>query len=188
MTRAAPTAVSPPARDKAAILKARARELARVPPRQPEPAAAIDVIVFTLSDERYAIEAAYVREVDPLSNLTPLPCTPPFIAGIVNVRGQILAVIDLKRFFGLPNKGLTDAHRAIILHSGETAFGVLADTVSGVWSLALDALLPALPTLTGIREHYLKGITNDRLVVLDAVKILADPVLIVNDQAPAREP
>ncbi|HWB58754.1 MAG TPA: chemotaxis protein CheW, partial [Chthoniobacteraceae bacterium] len=99
----------------------------------------------------------------------------PFIAGIINVRGQIVSVVDLKKFFDLPDKGLTDLNKVIILHDGRTEFGVLADSLHAVRHMPASALQPSLPTLTGVRTRYLKGITSERLVVLDAAKLLADP-------------
>src|SRR5882757_6299566 len=90
------------------ILRARARVLARPPERQAEAGAMLDLLEFRLAQECYAVENRYVQEVCPLKELTPLPCTPPFLLGIVNVRGRILPVLDLKKFFDLPEKGLTD--------------------------------------------------------------------------------
>ena len=168
--------------DTAAILRARARALARPPVPPPAAGATLEVIEFTLAQERYALEAAYVREVHPLEDLTPLPCTPAFVLGLVNVRGRIFPVIDLKKFFDLPESGIGDLHRILLVAAEGLEFGLLADTIVGVRGLALDALQPSLPTLTGIRAEYLKGVTADRLVVLDAARILADRRIIVHDE------
>ena len=142
----------------------------------------IEVVEFLLAHERYAVESAYVREVHPLENLTPLPCTPPFVLGIVNLRGEILSVIDIKKFFGLPEKGLTDLNKIIVLQSANMLFGVVADAIIGVRSVPLAELQPSLPTLTGVREKYLKGVTPDRTILLDAEKLLADEAIIVQEQ------
>lgn len=164
------------------VLRARAKALAREPESRQATAAALDVIEFGLAHERYAIEAAYVREVHPLEDLTPLPGTPPFLAGIVNVRGRILAVIDLKRFFDLPSPGITDAHKIILVYTAEMELGILADTVLGMRSIPQDTIQPSLPTLTGLREEYLKGVTAEQLVILDAARILADGKIVVHDE------
>ncbi|UUZ77175.1 chemotaxis protein CheW [Polaromonas sp. P1(28)-13] len=123
-----------------------------------------------------------MREVYPLKNLTPLPCTPPFFLGIVNVRGRITPVIDIKKFFDLPDKGLTDLHRIILVRGGDIELGLLADLIVGVRTIAVDSLQASLPTLTGIRADYLKGVTTDRLVVLDIDRILADPKIVVHEE------
>ena len=123
-----------------------------------------------------------MQEVCPFKELTPLPCTPPFVLGIVNVRGRILPVLDLKKFFDLPEQGLTDLHRLILVRGNDLELGLLADVIVGVRSIPVDSLQPSLPTLTGIRSDYLKGVTAERLVVLDLARILADPKIIVHEE------
>lgn len=163
------------------ILSQRAGQLAR------ETGAAqtgetIEVVEFTLAYERYAIETAFVREVVPLKDLTPVPCTPDFVLGIVNVRGQIVSAIDIKKFFDLPEKGLTDLNKLLILRSEAMEFGVLADTIAGVSAVPLSYLQPAPPTFTGLREEYLRGVTPEGLAVLDAEKLLSDRNIIVDEE------
>jgi purine-binding chemotaxis protein CheW len=164
------------------ILRARAKALA-IPRRQSMTAGAmLELLEFRLASERYALETRHVQDVHPLRDLTPLPCTPAFVLGIVNVRGRILPVLDLKKFFDLPERGLTDLHRIILVRGNDLEFGLLADVIVGVRSVAADSLQPSLPTLTGIRAEYLKGIGEDRLVVLDVQRILADPKIIVHQE------
>ena len=163
------------------ILRTRARALAG----EPEAKAVgekIEIIEFLLAYEKYAVETSYVREVYPLRDLTPVPCTPAHVLGIINVRGQILSVIDLKKFFDLPEKGLGELNKVIILKSGNMQFGVLADAILGVRSLPVSGLQAALPTLTGVREEYLLGVTTDRLAVLDAGRILSDKKIVVDEE------
>lgn len=165
------------------ILKARAQALAREPGKAQD-AAALEIVEFMLAHERYGVETSFVREIHPLTNLTPLPCTPAFVLGVVNLRGEIVSVIDLKKFFDLPAKGLTDLNKVIVLQSATMRFGVLADAVFGVRHLPVAEIQPSLPTLTGIREQYLKGVTSERTIVLDAEKLLADEKIVVQEQVP----
>jgi purine-binding chemotaxis protein CheW len=123
--------------------------------------------------------------VCPLREITPVPCTPPFVAGIINVRGQIVPVIDLKRFFDLPQGGITDLNKVLIMRNDDLEVGFLADAISGGRRLDMESLQASLPTLTGIRADYLRGVTGDRLVVLDAERILSDKKIIVDDQPEA---
>lgn len=164
------------------ILKARARALAREPLSEEAAGECLEVLEFLLAYERYGIEMSWVRETLPLKELTPVPCTPPFVAGLINVRGRIVSVIDIKRFFDLPQRGLTDLNRVIVLQEGGMEFGILADAVSGVRTVPLAELHPSLPTLTGIREEYLKGVTGERLVVLDGGKLLNDRKIVVHEE------
>jgi purine-binding chemotaxis protein CheW len=165
--------------EKKAILKARAKALAREPEPDPIEQDRIEVIEFVVAYEKYAIESSFVREVYPLKELTPIPGTPPFVLGIINVRGQFVSVIDLKKFFDLPEKGLTDLNKAILISDGEMEFSVLADTVLGLRHIKHRDLQPALPTLTGLRTEFLKGVTS-HVAVLDAARLLSDKRMLVN--------
>jgi len=169
------------AKSKKEILKERAQALAREPKRE-EVEERIEVVEFLLAYERYAIESRYVREVYPVKEIAPVPCTPPFVLGIINVRGQILSVIDIKKFFDLPERGLTDLNKVIILRDEEMEFGILADAILGVHSIPTYEIQPSLPTLTGIREDYLKGVTGERAVILDAKKLLSDKKIVVHEE------
>jgi purine-binding chemotaxis protein CheW len=164
------------------ILKVRASALARAPTGEDTTAAHIEVVEFLLAYERYGLELPYVREVYPLKALTPLPCTPPFVVGIINVRGRLLSVLDIKKFFDLPAKGLTDLNKVIIVHDPSMEFGILADALLGVRSIPIEEIQPSLPTLTGTREEYLKGVTKERLVILDAGRLLSDKKIIVHEE------
>lgn len=163
------------------VLKARARAVGRIAQRANAEPGGLEVVELALAGERYALEARYVREVLPLENLTLLPCTPGFVLGIVNVRGEIVSVIDLRRFFELPEKGLSDLNRLIVLEAPGMMFGVLADAIVGMRRIARRELVPSLPTLSGVREAYLKGVSADRTVVLDAAKLLADERIVVRE-------
>ncbi len=173
---------TPGADETARILHERALALAAEPGKTQTLTDSIEVVEFLLAHERYAVETSHVREVHPLENLTPLPCTPAFVLGIVNLRGEIVSVIDLRKFFDLPQTGLPDLNKVIVIESGNMVFGILADVILGVRRIALAQIQPALPTLTGIREKYLQGITAERTVVLDAGKLLADEDIVVQEQ------
>jgi len=174
--------LTPSTEEKQKILRTRARSLAaRGKAEAAAPHLVLQVVEFVLGAEHYGIESSHIREIHPLSEFTPLPCTPAFVLGLVNVRGQILSIIDIKKLFDLPDQGLTDLNKVIIVHANHMELGILADVILGVRSIALNELQPALPTLTGIRAEYLKGITRDPLVVLDVEKILSDEKILVSD-------
>ena len=78
--------------------------------------------------------------------------------------------------------GVTDLNKVIVLQSDTMVFGILADTILGVCRVPVSEIQPSLPTLTGIREKYLKGVTRERTVLLDAEKLLADEKIIVQEQ------
>ena len=173
---------TPPPEETQRILKARAQALAREPMPEEAADARIEVVEFLLAYERYAVESRYVREVYPLENLTPLPCTSAFVLGIINLRGEILSVIDIRKFFELPEHGLTDLNKVIVLRSENMLFGILADAITGVRRIPSADIQSSLPTLTDIRVAYLRGVTPDRTVILDAEKLLSDANIIVQEQ------
>ena len=94
------------------VLEARARAAAQ-PPANADEAERLEILAFTIAGETYGVETCHVGEVCHLKDLTLLPCATPFIAGVMNRRGQILAIIDLRKFFGLPARGLTELNRVI---------------------------------------------------------------------------
>jgi purine-binding chemotaxis protein CheW len=124
-----------------------------------------------------------VREAYPLKDFTPLPGTPPFVLGIINLRGQILSVVDLKKFFDLPEEGLGQLNKLIILHNEQMEFAILADDILGARPMALGEILAAPPTVSGIGAEYLRGVTAGHVIILDAEKILSDGKIIVNQAA-----
>lgn len=173
---------APDAHEVKRILKARAQALAQETGKA-EAADSVELVEFVLAHETYGFESHHVREVHVLESLTPLPCAPSFVLGIVNLRGEILSVIDIRIFFDLPRTGLTDLNKVIVLESENMLFGILADALLGVRRVPVAEIQPSLPTLTGIRDKYLKGVTSGRTVILDAQKLLTDEAIVVRDQA-----
>jgi len=163
------------------ILRKRALAAA-IPPARPDDAVRMELLIFLLAGETYGIETRHVEEVCHLKDLTAIPCTPPFVAGVMNLRGRILAIVDLSKLFELPARGLTELNRVIVLGEGDDEMGLLADSIEGVRQVAASDLREGLPTLTGIRERYLEGVTGQGLAVLDGSRLLADDGLRVNEQ------
>lgn len=168
--------------EKKRILKARALALAK-PKKEKEAAReGIEVVEFLLAREKYGVESMFVREVYPVKDLTWLAGAPPFVLGILNVRGKIYSVVDLKKFFDL-SKGEVAALNKVILLSGEgMEVGILADQILGVRFLPAAEIQRTLPTLTGVRAAYLKGVTAAGQVILDAQKFLSDKSLVVQEE------
>lgn len=172
-------AAVPSAEETQRVLRARAEALAKV--REPEAGGVetIEVVQFSVAGESYGIESRHVREVCLLRNLTPLPCTPPFVRGIVNLRGAMLSVVDLEILFELPRRKLTDRDKVIVLAAGDMCFGILVDRVDGVRRILAASLQPPMPTLTGVCADYLRGVTPERTVVLDGERLLTDDGIVV---------
>ncbi len=163
------------------LLKKRAAVLARESEQESRVSDTIELIIFTLGAETYGIASASVREIYPLKEYTPLPGLPPFIMGLIQVRRQIFPVVDLKKFLNLPNHGLGELNKVIILQNEQMEFGILADVVRGTQTIGLNDIKEAPPTVAQIGEEYLMGVTRDRLIVLNAENLLMDKKLVVNE-------
>lgn len=172
----------PNPKEKKKILKARAKVLAQETQETGILEESLELIEFMLASERYGIEASYVREVYPLRELVPIPGTPPFILGITNLRGKIVSVTDIKKLFDLPEKGLTELDKIIVVQANGMEMGIHADVVIAMRTVALEEIQPPPPTLTGIRERYLKGITKEQVTILDMEKVFSDKNIIVHEE------
>lgn len=170
--------------DEQLILTARARAQARTPDGRDE-GEQLDILAFDLARETYGVELDHVREVCQLRELTSIPCAPPFLAGVMSLRGRVLPIVDLRWLFDLPAKGITELNRVVVVANAATELGLLADAVLGVRQVLAEALHGDLPTLTDLREAFLRGVTAEMLIVLDGARLLADPRLRVDDR-PAR--
>jgi len=162
------------------ILRLRAKLLAKETKAKADVTKFIKVVEFRLANETYGIELHHIRVIFPLKDLTYIPGAPAYITGIINMRGEIISIVDLKRLFDLPESPVDRHHQVLILSSGDMEFGIAADQVLGVKQIPENDIQASLPTLTGIRLQYLKGVTGDGLVLLDGEKILTDKNMRIN--------
>ena len=172
----------------AEIWARRAQALAEEPPAEAT-GQTIDLLVFWLGDERYGLEVTSVREIHPLEQMTPVPRTPNFVAGVFSARGRILSVIDLRAFFGLSAINLSDETKIIVVanndSTSETAHmevGILADAVDDVITVFKEDIEPPLTTHRGVQAECLQGITADMLIILDLTALLNDKRLVVYEE------
>ncbi len=140
----------------------------------------IEALCFILSGEKYAIETKYIAETLKLSSFTPLPTAPAFLLGVMNLRGEIISIINLKEFFELSGEKLSDLSRVIVLKLNELMFGVLADKVEEVMNFDNNCLTNEISTIKGIREEYMLGVSEDGVIILNGGKILSDNKLIID--------
>ena len=155
-----------------AVMEARARALAQVPPQAPLADEILELVTFGLAGEHYAIETRCIREVVRFSEYTPVPGGPDFLVGLLNLRGDILAVFDLRQSFGLARQEVTDLARVIVLGDERAEFGVLADAVDEVRTVRTEEVLEPPASVSGIGRELLRGVTKDALIVLDGTVLL----------------
>lgn len=135
-----------------------------------------EIIEFVLANEKYGIESAFVREVVPLKAMTRIPGLPEFMLGLTNVRGEIVPVIDIRRFFNRPGAGITDLDKLIILHYEDLEAGILADVIKGLRTLHQSEIQPPPATITVNYSGWMKGITKDQLIIIDTLKFLKSQI------------
>jgi purine-binding chemotaxis protein CheW len=163
-----------------AILEERARALARV--TEVEGGEGMQLVVFTLANETYGIPTNYVREVQPLQHISPVPCTPNFVVGVVNIRGSIYSVIDIRQFFGVPKQEITDLTKVVLVNAAGLDVGILADDVSGEMSVPQAEIKPPLAAQATVKEEYVQGVTQDMLIILNLEALMGDERLIVHEE------
>lgn len=158
-------------------LKERAKTIAKQSEQSEDNGAYLEIVEFFLSKEKYALELKHIREVYAVKEITLLPFA-PFVLGIINLRGQILSIIDLKELYELSAGGCTENQKAIILSSDTMEFGILTDGIVGVSKIPVNLIQPRISTLKDSRSEHIKGITRERTVVLDGEKILSDKKIL----------
>jgi purine-binding chemotaxis protein CheW len=173
------------------VLVERARRLAQ-PEAAPPAGDVLELVVLALGAERYGLDIQYVQEIQPLAGLTSVPGLPPIWAGLINLRGHLYPVLDLRPYLSLPPSGPPAPHRKIVLvaAAGSTAgqpltVAVLADEVLDLRRLPLSEIGPPLAGAVNRERqaHYVRGVTADWLTVLDLPALLADPALIVQEKS-----
>ncbi len=165
----------------AQILQQRARTIAQ--PAEAETAGdSIQVVVFALGKEQYAVAARFVESIYPLESITPVPCTPAFVRGVVNLRGRILSVVDLHHFMGLGSVQIDEDSQVIVVNAAGLEVGLLSNEVRSVGPLVLRDLRPALPTTARVATEYTRGVTADMLVLLDIEALLKDSRMVVQEE------
>ncbi len=142
----------------------------------------IEGLEFILADEKYLIDSTFICEVIPLKDITILPCTPDFIIGIINVRGRIISVVELKKLFNLPEKGITNLNKVIIVKHDGIELGILIDEIIGSKKISSNKLQSKITSITELRDDFIYGVTEDRLIVLDIKKFLLNDKLIINEE------
>ncbi len=134
-------------------------------------------VVFKLGDEEYGVPITQVKEINRLTTTTKVPRSPVFVEGIINLRGQIIPIIDMKKRFDLPLTEYTGEARIIVIQVGNNTFGVEVDSVSEVLRINSSNIEPAPHIVCGIDSIYITGVAKvgERLLILlDLDKLLSD--------------
>jgi purine-binding chemotaxis protein CheW len=145
----------------------------------------IPLAIVGLGGEYFGVELATVREFTDLQRITPVPCCPSFIVGDMNLRGDILTVVDIRQAVQMPVVEAVSTGKVIVVPLGEALVGVLVDEVFDVFNLDPAALTAVPSALKSISDTCLKGTAscNGRMVaILDLQKILTTSALTVDEE------
>ncbi len=129
------------------------------------------LVAFQLGTEGYCVDISKVREINRLVNITHIPESPPFVEGVINLRGQIIPIIDLRRRFGLVEDSKKNAQetRIMVVETNGTLVGFIVDAVREVLRIPSDQIEPTPDLVTsGIDRKYIEGVAsvNDRLLII----------------------
>ena len=134
------------------------------------------LVVFNLADEAYGVNIGSVREIIRMQAITRVPRTPDYVEGVINLRGKVIPVIDMRKRFGFPAAERTKDTRIVVIDIGGADIGATVDAVSEVLRLSADSIEPPMSVITTADSDYLLGIAKleTRLIILlDLQKALA---------------
>jgi purine-binding chemotaxis protein CheW len=137
----------------------------------------IQLVTFRLKDETYGINVMQVQEVLRVSEIAPVPGAPGYVLGIINLRGNVVTVIDTRTRFGLPTTELDDSSRIVIIESEQQVVGILVDSVAEVVELRQSEIDSAPNIGNDESSRYIQGVASrdkDLLIVVDLNKLLSD--------------
>ena len=126
------------------------------------------LVVFDLSSEAYGVDIGAVREIIRLQDITKVPRTPEFVEGVINLRGKVIPVVDLRKRFGLPAEEESKENRIVVVDIGAQDIGVIVDAVTEVLRIATESVEPPASVITTADSEYLLGIAklDSRLIIL----------------------
>ena len=134
-------------------------------------------VTFQLEEETYGINVMQVQEVLRYSEIAPVPGAPDYVLGIINLRGNVVTVIDTRLRFGLPENEITDNTRIVIIESDKQVIGILVDSVAEVVYLKKSEIDSAPNVGTEESARFIQGVSNrdgELLILVDLDKMLTD--------------
>lgn len=137
----------------------------------------LQIVSFKLGAEEFAIDILLVQEINRIVDITMVPKAPAFVEGVINLRGKIVPILDLRKRFGFPKADTTDQSRIIVVDVQGRVLGLVVDSVSEVLRIPAHILDPPPSLMAGVSASYIKGVgkIQDRLLILlDLGKVLGD--------------
>ncbi len=136
----------------------------------------LQLVTFRLSSEEFGVDILKVQEIIRTMEITKVPRAPHFVEGVINLRGRVIPIIDLRRRFGKGSKPHDQNTRIIVFEIRNMIVGFVVDSVSEVLRIKTDTVEQAPPVVAGVESEYIKGIgklENRLLILLDLNKIIS---------------
>jgi purine-binding chemotaxis protein CheW len=140
-------------------------------------AESVQLVSFRLAEEEYGIEITKVQEIILLGEITRVPRTPDYVKGLINLRSEVIPVVDLRRRFGLPAEEPTEETRIMVINVRGKTLGMIVDAVSEVLRVSQDQVVAPPAAVTASGREYLTGLVqldNRLLILLDIERVLDD--------------
>ena len=135
------------------------------------------LVVFTLSGGAYGVDIGTVREIIRMQEITQIPKTPVYVEGVINLRGRVIPVLDLRKRFGLEVTEYTQETRIVVIDIGGTDIGAIVDEVTEVLRVPLGSIEPPSDVVLGDDSEYVVGVVKlgERLVILlELARVLSE--------------
>ncbi len=132
-------------------------------------------VIFKLGDEEYGVNILQVKTIERLMEITRVPKAPDFVEGVINLRGEVVPVIDLRKRFELPERTNTDNTRIIIVSIEDITVGMIVDSATEVLQISEESIDPAPSIIGSIDSDYIDGvgkIDGRLLILLNLKKVL----------------
>lgn len=168
--------------DEQALLRRRADRAALSSRDEGEVLARIDTLVVALGDESYALPlGALTAAYQATTPVVPVPCTPPFVAGITNIRGRVVPVIDLAVLLGVSGTAPSEFAAMIVVANEAMTVAFRVSAIGDAILVKVDDLAPVSGLFDLARQEYVQGALPDGTIVLNLAAILNDPTLVVDE-------
>lgn len=135
----------------------------------------IKVIIFRLKNEEYGVDVNQVKSIERMERITRVPNTPPFVKGVINLRGVVIPIIDLRNRFGIELLEYNDSTRIVIVNVDDVEVGLIVDAANDVIDIPVNAIEPPPKVVGGVESKYLRGVaklSNRLLILLNLDKVL----------------
>lgn len=128
----------------------------------------LQLVTFNLGEEEYAVDILKVQEINRMTDIAKVPNAPPYLEGVINLRGRVIPVVNLRKRFGLGDKESDERSRIMIMDLQGVTMGLVVDSVSEVLRIPFNTVDPTPPIASDVSTEFIKGIAKleDRLIIL----------------------